>query len=566
MHFQFVTYRWGKDLFGGAELHHRRLAQELLDAGHKVSVLTTTGHGFRQFCHWGAIWDSFETAIGDDEGISVHRYPIKPSMKWQLAWDAKRLQQHVEEIDQHPVDEFYMLMREAAGTTPGLHLINGFHYPELQGENAVRWSMPNSRFLVTGFDKLQGTFTVKGHAPKPNHLRLYVGEAEVGDQKVEPGHFEFSVQVNGACADILRLSHDSHWRPLADFRTLGAQIHEATFTPDAGGELRADLWNDHRSLGRRRPREWQDWLLRRSDQLLGWGRKIDRLRGPRSYRLRVAVEESKADMVIHCNMPWATTSRVREGDLAMPLWHIEDEYYYWPHWIRALKRARFVLANTPYTAEDFFPRLGIKAHFVGPPIWQPEALPTREDIEPFTRKHGLEADKVTVLTVSRKSAEKRYDAIAASVARLHEAGVAVQFIGVGPEVDQRPFSYPGCKWIGPLRDDELQCAYAACDVFCLMSESESFGMVIPEAWHHGKPVVVNSLCGPAASLVRDGETGLLAEPGPDLDSALRRLVENEQERHRMGEAGKTEASSKYVRGSAAKRLLAALEGTKSIEG
>jgi len=55
-------------------------------------------------------------------------------------------------------------------------------------------------------------------------------------------------------------------------------------------------------------------------------------------------------------------------------------------------------------------------------------------------------------------------------------------------------------------------AFAGCDVFCLPSAHESFGIVYVEAWSYGKPVI----CGTAPAcreLVEPGVTGLHSSHG-----------------------------------------------------
>jgi len=91
-----------------------------------------------------------------------------------------------------------------------------------------------------------------------------------------------------------------------------------------------------------------------------------------------------------------------------------------------------------------------------------------------------------------------------------------------------------------------------------MSESESFGMVIVEAWHARLPVIANPRCGPVASLIEDGVTGILATPGAELDAALARLARDPELRRRLADAGCERARREFVRGAAAQRLVDAL--------
>jgi glycosyltransferase involved in cell wall biosynthesis len=110
---------------------------------------------------------------------------------------------------------------------------------------------------------------------------------------------------------------------------------------------------------------------------------------------------------------------------------------------------------------------------------------------------------------------------------------------------------PSCA----LRDidvpDETEKAdvLAACDIFCLPSAHESFGIVFVEAWHYGKPV----LCGTAPAcreLVQDGVTGYWADQNPiKLSARLTELLLNRRLRQEMGMEGKMTQMKRFNEGA-----------------
>jgi glycosyltransferase involved in cell wall biosynthesis len=77
-----------------------------------------------------------------------------------------------------------------------------------------------------------------------------------------------------------------------------------------------------------------------------------------------------------------------------------------------------------------------------------------------------------------------------------------------------------------------------CAIFCLPSETESFGIVYVEAMMHGKPIVALDIS-PVNELVIDGETGLLVSPHHEdlLAEALDELLRDADKRRTMGERG-----------------------------
>jgi glycosyltransferase involved in cell wall biosynthesis len=97
-------------------------------------------------------------------------------------------------------------------------------------------------------------------------------------------------------------------------------------------------------------------------------------------------------------------------------------------------------------------------------------------------------------------------------------------------------------------DDKAKSAiFDALDIFVLPSISESFGIVILEAWARGKPCIV---CKDSASafVVEDGKDGLLFEFGnpQELAGAIKKLLSNESLRKELGENGRQKVLAEYT--------------------
>ncbi|MEM6551164.1 MAG: glycosyltransferase family 4 protein [Planctomycetota bacterium] len=105
---------------------------------------------------------------------------------------------------------------------------------------------------------------------------------------------------------------------------------------------------------------------------------------------------------------------------------------------------------------------------------------------------------------------------------------------------------------------DVPAVMRACDVVVHCSvEPEPFGRVIVEGMLAGRPVVA-SAAGGAAEIVRDGETGLLVEPGDvgALAGALRRLRDVAGLAERLAAAGRAEALERF----SIERVAAGVDG------
>jgi glycosyltransferase involved in cell wall biosynthesis len=92
------------------------------------------------------------------------------------------------------------------------------------------------------------------------------------------------------------------------------------------------------------------------------------------------------------------------------------------------------------------------------------------------------------------------------------------------------------KWLRDIPQSQLAKEYSECDVFCLPSVQEGFGIVFLEAMASGKSIVA-ARAGAAPEVVKHG---VLAEPddGQSLADAIERLYLAPELRRTLGESGK----------------------------
>ncbi|MBX9896349.1 MAG: glycosyltransferase family 1 protein [Qipengyuania sp.] len=158
---------------------------------------------------------------------------------------------------------------------------------------------------------------------------------------------------------------------------------------------------------------------------------------------------------------------------------------------------------------------------------------------------GIGDGEVAIGFLGRLVMEKGLPEFAAVMNQLSVRGVPhkVLVLGDGPAREWLADKVPEARFAGYLEGAELGRWVAGMDVFFNPSITEALGNVTLEAMACGVPVVAARATG-STTLVRDGETGTLVEPGniAAFADALQRYVEEPALRAAHGAAG--EARSK----------------------
>jgi glycosyltransferase involved in cell wall biosynthesis len=235
------------------------------------------------------------------------------------------------------------------------------------------------------------------------------------------------------------------------------------------------------------------------------------------------------------------------------------KHYTRPHQIRLLAESDTVVVQTGLEAEAVAAwgiphskilKLGMAVEHEAVTGGDPLALRTRLGIPAGRPVIGhlatLDPNKGTtdlVLAVTRLNATRPPD----DPVHLLLAGPS------SPDFERFVADLPGGTlppWVslhGVLPAEDRADFYAALDVFCMPSRTDSFGIVFLEAWANGLPVVA-AAAGGVTEVVRDGETGLLV-PFGDLDRltlALGALVIDRESARSLGSAGKAMVEQGYT--------------------
>ncbi|UCD23650.1 MAG: glycosyltransferase family 4 protein, partial [Gemmatimonadota bacterium] len=156
----------------------------------------------------------------------------------------------------------------------------------------------------------------------------------------------------------------------------------------------------------------------------------------------------------------------------------------------------------------------------------------------------------TVFSVAHMYPRKNLAALVRAALTCSRALPEVSFriAGHGPEFERlrRLISelklHSNISLLGQISHEQLIREFVSCDIFCLPSLQEGFGIAFLEAMATGKPVVA-CRASSTPELVRHGINGLLATPHDDNDLAeqLICLLRDEDLRTRMGATNRVSA-------------------------
>lgn len=170
-----------------------------------------------------------------------------------------------------------------------------------------------------------------------------------------------------------------------------------------------------------------------------------------------------------------------------------------------------------------------------------------------------------LLTVARLHPAKGHVHVIEAVRRLREEGFDVEYwiAGDGPhreaienEVRDHRLT-PHVQLLGTLGETEVLDLLQRADAFVLASEGlgEAAPVSVMEAMSCGLPVVCSRIGG-TGDMIRDGDDGILTPMGDveRVTASIRRLIENEDFRVRLGAAARTRAIESFDARTCAKRL------------
>jgi glycosyltransferase involved in cell wall biosynthesis len=176
--------------------------------------------------------------------------------------------------------------------------------------------------------------------------------------------------------------------------------------------------------------------------------------------------------------------------------------------------------------------------------------------------HRAESPRPLVLWLNSIRRVKRPEAFIQLARALAAVSPEVEFAMVGGRQDDDykhatdllASEVPSVELYGAVPHAETRSWFERAWVFVLTSYGEGFPNVILQAWAAGTPVV--SLTVDPDGLLRSAGLGLVSETEDQLALDVRRLLEDEAERRRLGEAGRAYVVEHFDIGAIAARYEA----------
>lgn len=166
------------------------------------------------------------------------------------------------------------------------------------------------------------------------------------------------------------------------------------------------------------------------------------------------------------------------------------------------------------------------------------ASPPDGDGAAFRQRHRL-GSRPLVLFIGRKNRAKGYHALCEAIALVREAVPDVCLVAIGPDCEPPYPLVPNDALLDLGQADETEKAdvLAACDVFCLPSAHEAFGIVYVEAWAYAKPVVGGTAPAVRELISQDINGFCVSQDKDEIGDVLIRLLSDPILCKRLGMAG-----------------------------
>ena len=547
-----VTYRFADPPPGGAEAFLVKVLRELAHRGTlDIDVATCDIASIADKWHFSAEYTRPATRAPNPDYVrAIHRFAVDDP--------------HVEDFARCS-RLFKLWMAEsraqAAMLAPQFRqpiLLGGWNFPESSAGRTARWTSREAQIHV---GSSATALTLEGFSPVSTRVSVLRGGAQLASRQLN-GRFDWKQPLTGD-DPVVTLRVESSFAAPGDPRELGVVV-DAISVHEGGKSRAVDLADDFAAVTRRlAPERWVKSLIDITDER---DRRDDDLfvavRGPHSARLRTWLLNHVAgyDVVLAQGVPFSTPVEVTEiaarhgvPIVLLPHFHMDDRYYHWRRYYDAFRRATSVIAPAMVKSAflDVIGATGAVAPGGGIDPREYDESNLDRGREAFRALHT--ATTPFVLVLGRKAGGKNYRLTIDAVAELNRGNYRVDLVLIGPNDDGLAVTEPHTCYYGAQPRDVVLGALSLALCLVNMSDSESFGIVLLEAWLAGRPVVAQRRCMAFSELVASGENGYLAESPSEIACAIETYLTDPEVAARHARQGRVVAEQ-YAWSHVAERI------------
>ncbi|MNJ97606.1 D-inositol 3-phosphate glycosyltransferase [compost metagenome] len=167
-------------------------------------------------------------------------------------------------------------------------------------------------------------------------------------------------------------------------------------------------------------------------------------------------------------------------------------------------------------SKAYFKKYGLKEHQL---IFAPHAIDNNHfsqnrsaEVQEIKVKLGYTPEDIILLYAGKFESLKNIEILIQAVEKINDDKLKLLLVGNGPEEQKlkaQAINQKNISFLDFQNQQYLPVIYSACDIFCLPSYSETWGLAINEAMAASRAIIVSDKVGCAVDLVKPNENGVI---------------------------------------------------------
>ncbi len=535
-----ITYRFTDPPLGGAETFLLNVLKEIRKLDQfSIDVATLDIYDIHNKYHFGTNYSSNEKKdiFNDNIKALIFKADILPdktmytySMELYKLWMKESLQISLKWLDKYD----YPL------------LLGGWYYPERAEVNYEIWSSQESLIYLKNIRHV----TIEGYSSKMTKLYILV-DGKMLFKKHIIGNFKIDLDLENNVVLKLKVKPFS---VKSDPRLLGVKIKSIIYQTGNDVNSLLKLNYDYKSFMKEYfYKEYIEELIKNAtSRPKEYDEMFQSVRGPKSRQLETWLDKNSSnyDIIMGHSVPFNTINiassyggKYNKPVVALPHFHIDDEFYHWNSYYESMKKADAVIVSPKAALGLFFDKIKVKSHFmIGGAMYKEEY----ENIDSCKFLELYASELPFIFVLGRKAQAKNYKWVIEAINEINSQQAICNLVIIGKDEDgEKLEDNEALFYLGEQSREVVLGALKECTCLINMSESESFGIVILEAWMQKKPVIVNEKCTAFMELVENDLNGLAANR-ENLAEKITFVLQHNNISALMGEVGYKKASASYT--------------------